>query len=726
MSEQLISLSINNISRTDFEIWAQQVLQTTEGYRFEPTGGVHDGGQDGFARAIEGSPTHFMQISKQEDTRAKVRKTIEDIRKTRDIERLTYITSQVEAQRDIAEATWSKEFGVRIVIHDQRWLLIQASLYPQLESSLYGYVRQLVDSLTKATNVKRELNFSDRLSILTYLEAEARSLPSSESFQSLCLDTVIYDILIGTDAQEGKFLTLTEIEHTLKKHSANVVAKAPVSIEERLDYLCSKSNFPRIRKHPGGRFALPYEVRNQFDASNVALKNCEDIFVGCVAKRVGEERNGKEPSLHEYIIPAVRFAITETFSRQAINFVRSFSEINAEPNIEVFSIFEQYFESETVPVDLVEECKESAANVFRRICYSSTSDERDYLQLLLKYFSVKFVMDGDIAVTQYFSEMAHRLKIYLGTDIIVRCLSEVFISPGSRGMTNALKTLQSSGVKLHITRQVLDEVFSHIHATYLTFKNDYEQWYRWGGLEQGRNSDRILIRAFFYAYYEPEGHTRKPRDWTDFLNQFGSAAWFSEPKRNIDDFGSFLVDKFSFVFVELGELAEKIDGKLAETMAQEILVLREKETTEGRRKLALNDAQMALYINAVRAENNERVTSSLYGYDTWWMTEETRVLKLLKQHGQHDDVVMLPQFLINHYMLDPARLASKGKESSDLTPSLFGLRITDRVAPRELKKFLKAVGHIGELDEAAARARIRSAANQLKKGRISRPYNGNA
>ena len=726
MTDQLITLSIDNIARTDFEIWAQQVLQTTEGYRFEPTGGIHDGGQDGYVRVLEGAPTHFMQISKQADTRTKIKTTIEDIRKTRTIERLTYVTSQVEAQRDIIEAKWSKEFGVRIVIHDQRWLLIQASLYSQLETSLYGYVRPLIDGLTKAANVKRELNFSDRLSILTYLEAEAKSLPASESFQSLCLDTVIYDYLIGTDVQKDIFKTLSEIESALEKNCANVIMKAPVSVEARLEYLCSKENFPRIRKHPGGKFALPYEVRNQFDESNVALKNCEDIFVGSVAKRVEEERKGKELSLREFIIPAIRFAIVETFRRQAINFVHSFSEISTEPNIDVFSIFEQYFETEGVPIDLLDECKASAANVFRRICYSSTIEEREYLQLLLKYFSVKFVMDGDVAVTEYFSEMAHRLKIYLGTDIIVRCLSEVFISPGSQGMTNALRTLQGSGVKLHITRQVLNEVFSHIHATYLTFKNEYEDWYRWGSVEQGKNSDRILIRAFFYAYCEPLGHTRKPRDWTDFLNQFGSAAWFTEPKRNMDDFGSFLIDKYGFVFIELGELTNKIDGKLADTIAKEILVLRERESTEGRKKLALNDAQMALYINAVRAENNERVTTSLYGYDTWWMTEETRVLKHLKQHGQHDDVVMLPQFLINHYMLDPARLVSKRDAKNDLTPSLFGLRITDRVAPGELKKFLKAVGHLGELDEAAARARIRSAANGLKKGRPSRTQNGHA
>lgn len=274
VSDQLISLAIDHISTTDFEVWVQRVLRVTEGYEFEPTGGIHDGGQDGYIRKLAGSVNHFIQITKQKDTRTKVRTTIEDIKKTREIERLTYITSNIEPQRDILEAKWSKEFGVRIAIHDQRWLLIQAGLYKELEDSLYGYVRSFIDSINTAKKVKRELNFSDRLSIVTYLEAQALSLPASENFQNLCLDTLIYSCLTGTDPQADAFKTLEEIENELRETNPSVVRKAPTTIENRLEFLVSKNNFPRIRKHPGNKYALPYEVRNQFDDNNMSLKNC--------------------------------------------------------------------------------------------------------------------------------------------------------------------------------------------------------------------------------------------------------------------------------------------------------------------------------------------------------------------------------------------------------------------------------------------------------------------
>ncbi|MCP4409382.1 MAG: hypothetical protein GY807_16855 [Gammaproteobacteria bacterium] len=717
MSDKLVSSSIDYISKTDFELWVQRVLLVTDHYSFEPTGGIHDGGQDGFIRPLNGDPNHYVQISKQQDTRGKVRDTLNTIKKDRVINRLTYVTSQAEPERDILEAKLTKDFEVKVIIHDQRWLVIQAGLYEQLEQSLFGYARGLIDSLQSARAVKRELNFSDRLSIVTYLEAQARSLPASESFQNLCLDTLVYEALIGTDPEKGLFKTGEQMLQDLEKNHKSVLSKAPTRLSDRLIWLSSKENFPRIRKHPDDQYALPYEVRNQFDERNLALNTMEDAFIGSISRRVDAELADRADELRRYVIHAVQFAVAETFHQQAVNFVSSFTDVSPDPDIEVFSIIDRFLEEESLDGDVHEECKSAAANIFRRVCYSSNAQEREYLELLMKYFSVKFVMDGDIAVNNYFTEMAKRLRIYLGTDIIVRCLSETFVNPASRGMTNALRKLQSAGVKLHMTRQVAGEVFSHLHLTYLTFRDEYESWYRLGSLDAAKNCDKILIRAFFYAFFEPEGHTRKPRDWSDFLNQFGSASWFSDPKRNLDEFASFLVDKYEFEFVELGDLLAKISLPLAEKMARDILDQREKVDSIGNQILAHNDARMALFVNAERAENNERVTSDLYGYNTWWMTEETKVLRVLKKFGQHDDVVMQPQFLINHYLLDPRRVRDAASDPYPVTPTLFGLRITDRVQPSDMKKFLNAVGEYAQLEEPAARAKIRAAANKLKRSR---------
>ncbi len=713
MSDQLISLAIDNISKTDFELWAQKVLTKTEGIDFAPTGGIHDGGQDGFIREVDAQPTHYIQITKQEDTRTKVRETIEHIRKNRNLNQLTFVTSQVEQNRDLLEAKWGNEFDLRLRIHDRSWLLVRASLDESLKDELYGSVRSLLDELNRATSVRQQIGKQDRLSIVTYLEAQARSLPSSEDFQSICLDSVVYTALQGTDPLEEKFKTFAEIKNELEESHPQLLAKAPVQLEGRLEFLSSKQNTPRLRKHPGDRFALPYEVRSQFGEFNLSIQNQEDMFLASLSSRIRDRAPEIDVSLHGKILNLVRDSLHETFRQQAMNFANSFSTSNDDANIEVFSIIEALSAELDFDSDEVELAQGLAALVFRKACYSSDDSERAFLETLMKYYTVQFVMHGDAVVSQYFTEMSKRLRVYLGTDIIVRCLSETFVKEKSRGMTNALKRIQGGGVTLRITRRTLEEVYSHLHTTYVAFRNDFESWYRNGTLLDLMQSDRILIRAFGYAFFEPMGHTRQPRDWSDFLNQFGSASWFSEPNRNVDEFGSFLIEKYGFEFVELEGVTSKIDTNLAQEIANEILSSRDRGSTSGYAKLALNDAQMALLITAERSERGERVTTDLYGYNTWWMTEEAKVVRELGRRGLPADIVMHPQFLINHLLLDQAA-ASGGNQEQNLTPTLFGLRITNRVPNSALRKFLDAVRDMGELDDAAQRARIRAAANRLK------------
>ena len=713
MSDKLISLAIDNISSTDFETWVQKVLTTSEGIDFAPTGGIHDGGQDGFIREIEGQSTHFIQITKQEDTRTKVRETVEAIRKQRKLDQLTFVTSQVEQNRDLLEAKWAKEFSIKLRIHDRSWLLVRASLDVTLKDELYGYVKGLLDELNRTTKVRRQIRKQDRLSIVTYLEAQAKSLPKAEDFQNICLDTVIYDAMQGTDPAEEKFKTSDELRSELELSHAQLLAKAPTKLEDRLELLSSKSNYPRLRKHPGDKFALPYEVRSQFGEFNLSIQNQEDNFLACLSSRIREQAPELSSELHGKVLNIARDALHETFRQQAMNFANSFSTSNEEVNIEVFSIITEISEELELDAAELEVARELTAMVLRRTCYSSEEDERAFLETLMKYYTVQFVMHGDAVVSEYFSEMSRRLRVYLGTDIIVRCLSETFVKEKSRGMTNALSKIKRGGVTLKLTRRTLEEVFSHLHKTYLIFRNDFENWYRNGSLQEIMQSDRILIRAFGYAYFEPIGHTRQPRDWSDFLNQFGRASWFADPERNVDDFGSFLIEKYGCEFVELDGVTSKIDTELAQEIADGILDARDKGTTSGYAKLALNDAHMALLIAAERNELGERVTTDLYGYNTWWMTEETKVLRELRKRDLPANIVMHPQFLINHLMLDHMS-ESIDSDGNDLTPTLFGLRITDRVPSASLKQFLDVVRDIAELEETTQRARIRAAANRLK------------
>ncbi len=725
MSDTFVSLCIEQIDTTSFELWAQEVLAHAKGLAFEPTGGMHDGGQDGFVRSVQSESSHFVQISKQKNTSTKIRHTAQRLSEARNVAKLTYVTSQQEAERDLLEAQLSSELGIEVIIHDQRWLMVRASLEETLKQNLFGYSKDVVEGLRAVQSAERKLDVSSRLSIVAYLEAHVRSLPGAENFQNICLDTLVYNSLVGTDPNADEFRTASEIKDLINEGHPNVLAKAESNLNERLVFLCSKSNDPRIRRHPVDRFALPYSVRSAFDQENLRLETDKDKFVGSINSRFNELDVSQADDLRPFVVTCVQLALVETYRTQAMNFAASFSSREFDTDIRVHEIIEQIILELDVPSDLRERATDLSSSVFRNICYSSNEEEREYLNLLMKFFTIQFVMDGDSAVSKYFSDMATSLRIYVGTDIIVRCLSEALVHEPSRGMTNSLKLLRQGGVRLRITRQTVQEVFAHIRHSTGVFKREYEHWFRHAKLEEAKNADRILIRSFFYAYLEPDRHDRRPRDWSDYLRNFGAAAWFAKTddissEEYLDEFASFLVDKYELEFIEIDEVLGTIDSELAEKIADEIL--RERDTqTDGSRILARNDAQMALFVNSERVSRKERVSSNLYGYNTWWLTEETAVLRALRQYDQRQDVVMHPQFLMNHFILDPNFIRSNSVEDRRIMPTLFGLRITDRVPPAEMREFIRGIGDLAGLDEAAQNARIRHSANRLKRGKLRSP-----
>ena len=720
MSTSIISLCIEQIHPSDFEIWAQGVLTHTMGLAFEPTGGMHDGGQDGFVRSVSSESTHFVQISKQESTSSKIRSTIGRLRQNRKVSKLTYVTSQCEATRDILEATLSREFGIQVSIHDQRWLMAWVSLDENLKQSLFGFCREIVDGLETLQSATRRLNDSDRLSIVAYLEAHVRSLPETVNFQTICLDTMIYNSLLGTNPETNNFRTIDEIQDCITKKHRNVLEKAEDTLAERLEFLCSKENDPRVRRHQHNRYALSYSVRCSFHEDNLRLQADQDKFVGSINNRFNEIGAEEADELRPFVVTCVQSALVETYRKQAMNFAASFSRRDFETDIRVFDIIDRIISELNVPEKFRKLVTDLSSTVFRKVCYSSREEEREYLNLLMKFFSIQFMMEGDSAVSRYFSEMASSLRLFVGTDIIVRCLSEALVQKPNRGMENSLELLRSRGVRLSVTRQTVQEVFAHIRHSTGVFRHEYEQWFRRAKLDEVKNSDRILIRSFFYAYLEPERHVTRPKNWFEYLRNFGAAVWFTKTddassETDIDEFASFLVDKYGLKFVEIDEVLETIDDRLATKITEEILKERDAQS-DGSKILARNDAQMALFVNSERSSRKERVSSDLYGYNTWWLTEETAVLRALKQFKQRHDVIMHPQFLMNHFVLDPNFIRKNSSEGRQIMPTLFGLRITDRVSPSVMKDFLQRIGDLAGLDESAQNARIRSAANILKQG----------
>jgi hypothetical protein len=122
----IAGLVLEEVSDDDFEIFAQALLAHILGLELEPTGGMHDGGQDGFIRPAKGRPSHFVQISTRSDVKSKILDTIRRLRTVgRTVDNLTYVSNRALPNRDLLEDEIQREVGVGTHIRDKRWITTQ-------------------------------------------------------------------------------------------------------------------------------------------------------------------------------------------------------------------------------------------------------------------------------------------------------------------------------------------------------------------------------------------------------------------------------------------------------------------------------------------------------------------------------------------------------------------------------------------------------------------------
>ena len=724
INEKMIQLVIEGLSTDSFETWCQVVLNQVKDSSFEPTGGMHDGGQDGFFRsAKEDDIDHYVQISKEKNVKGKIKKTINDIQKSRKLGKLTYVTSQEVNNRDFMEAELKKEFGVHVEIHDLKWLVVQAQTYENIRKDLYSHGKGIIDEISEASEITEpHMGYSSRLNVVAYLEMHVQSMIDNENFYDICLDTIIYNELVGTDPERGIFMTAEEVEAVISSEHSNVIAKAKHTVKNRLDFLSSKENSPRVRCHEGSKYALPHEVRSTLKEESEKIEDTKNRFLLSIKNRYNSLFSEYEDDLRKKVISCVYQAFEGVFEKQAMSFAASFSKENIDnTDIKVYeNIYEIVSRMEIDDKNTLHSIIEKSTQIFRNVCNASNDIELEYINILLKFYVISFAMDANEDVKGYFSDVARNLKIYIGADVIVRCLSENLLQDSNRGMTNVLDLARSMGVELNVTSQVIREVFNHIKNSTRVFRTDIEFWHHLAELNHIVHIDKILIRAFFHARIELDQHVRQPRNWSNYLDDFGRASWYegerdnsSKDNENFELFASFLIDKYSLKFCDIDKDISEIDEAIVGDVSNKLLEKRH-EYSDFYRILAENDANMGLFVNRERVKNNEGISSSLYGYNTWWLTEETKILHALRECGQNDNVIMHPRFLINHLVIDPNFIRRSSHELTKIAPTSLGLKITDRCSDAAMKKFVDKLRDLSGLDRATQRARIREATNELK------------
>ena len=242
----VIAIALEAMDPHAFENFGQLLLAESLGIDFEPTGGVADGGQDGFLRARSGKPTQYIQISKERDVRSKVRRTLKRLKESgRELDTLTFLTSEFFPVRDLFESEIEKELGIQLKIHDKAWIVTQVSLSEKIGTILAERAAPAIRSAHRivASSVQTQ-TASERLSVLVYMDAHARSAPQETDLLTLATDAAIYQSLEGTDPEKRIFRSEDEIRTFVNARFPASKSRSALDVGKRLKRLSEKTNNP--------------------------------------------------------------------------------------------------------------------------------------------------------------------------------------------------------------------------------------------------------------------------------------------------------------------------------------------------------------------------------------------------------------------------------------------------------------------------------------------------
>ncbi len=133
-------------------------------------------------------------------------------------------------------------------------------------------------------------------------------------------------------------------------------------------------------------------------------------------------------------------------------------------------------------------------------------------QLSSRTYVLLFSLQAEPKIIEYFSTMSSSFKLFLGSDILVKALSERYLEKEDQVARNLLKMASASGISMYLSECVLEEVLTHIQGTCYEFINYFSEMEPYITKEVARNSNKILIRSYFYAKEE-----RKVWSWKSYI-----------------------------------------------------------------------------------------------------------------------------------------------------------------------------------------------------------------
>lgn len=715
IDKDIFEVAIKKSDGNQFERFACDFMSALEGREFIPLGGIHDGGADGFiSKEIfeAGGSSTFYQITIQSDHKSKIRKTIGRLKEFgRTTRILYYITSKTIPHIDREEDLLTDELGVIVKIRDERFISSHVNDSIGTKSAYYRNLSSNTDYLSRigSSVVKPISEFVSDPSVFVFLQHEISNKLGNRKVMHSIMDTLILWSLKDTDPDSGIFLDESQIKISILESFPWTKSFINNQFKNRLEQLRTKSVTNReIRWYKKDKkYCLPYETRYAIKLENTHDELLHINFIQEI-KDLCRDKFSLSEDLCQSIAPLVTAIIQKVFERQGLLLSSFISEVDGnlhEKELVISDCIEDVLENSSVKPCDIYNYRVYIEGLIRDMFYHSTEIQREYLLQLSKTYVLLFTLKAEPRIVDYFNAMSSKFTLFLGSDIIVKALSERYLKKEDQQCKNLLQSAAASGVNFRVSNAVLDEIYTHIRNSNFEFNNHFREVEQYITVDIARNSSKILIRAYFYA--KKAGHTR---GWNSFLNQFISVEKINTDIGK-DELKKYLISEYSLKFIEDDELESCSNENDVKELAKKLVENDDKKNS----MLAYNSALLVHGIYGLRRRNNEANNGSPFGYGTWWLTSQTKIQKHTVNlvNKNLSKYIMRPEFLLNFLSLSPSAEQVR-KTYGNIFPSNLGIQFGHRLKESVFHDVLSKVKEWATYEPGRVSALVANLSDELK------------
>jgi hypothetical protein len=727
INTKLAKIALDNCEGYPFEEFANDFISAIEGIDFVPVGGTSDGGADGVHE--QGlyefdKKDVFYQMSTEKSLRSKVKKTIDRLVEFgRTPKRLIYVTSQTIGTYDREEEFLTDKHDVFVRIRDGKWILANLNHSEATKRAYYTHLERYTDflkDLSKGNKIKRSANVAHP-SVYVFLQQQVENREKDKHLVKTVADSLILWALNDTDPDKGLFMTRGEIMGTIEKNipwAKNIVGGILIS---RLKELVSKGGVGGkvVNYHKkGDQYCLPYETRRI-----IASEKCDDeilridVINEICALGILDDTEPDEKTLIANVSIRTAQLFFEKEGLSCSYFLNGGA--SEKDNVIENTVYDRVSDAlnELVKSDEKrDQYRTKICEIVRKMFYQSSDSQRMLLTKYSRTYILLFTLQAEPRVVEYFQKATANFRLLIGTDLIIRAVSERFLSEENQMTRNLFKIANAAGISLFLTEPALDGLIKHLIVTDNEYKHHIQPRESYLTVDLIRESSQILIRTYYHA--KIEGYAKS---WSNFIGEFITYSELHNASGR-EELKTYITQQFGMEYISSDELLTQTSSNDVTDLASEIFDLK-----KGNQSLA--DA-VSLTINSVygqRRTNKESSTFPEYGYQTWWLTQESKVQKhtidIVRKNGAK--YLMRPEFLLNFFSLSPS-VRDIRESYKTIFPSVMGIQMGNRLPDKLFHRVLEQVDVWNGQEDGRVAAKIRALCDQLKAEHYDESANNNA